>query len=349
MTDVQIRKQINTKIHDAVMNKYIKEKKANADRARAVRLEKYFNYITRYAHALKTGQVKKRGYFQSSAELRFIRELNQKGVPFMELFNYSLNPNQFSQDGFQFETDLIKIFNSIAPDLAQKIGGDKVYSNVNFLYQDIKNIPLRALDYMNEDLNKWIKYNYQHQIQFSADSIVRQAGVFGKIDLTIPKSTIALAYATTNEVREFLSLLQSSNITAKNYTNMNSIHLGSTKYFRVVSSIMEDIGMANSTPSILDVYYKTYRARINSKTKPQMYPHKVHMRFAYELLGAGQYYDINGQLQSLGTTDLLIVYNKSTQEIKVKSTYDIARQVLRKEHYSSGMGKSSSINLNNFD
>jgi len=114
--------------------------------------------------------------------------------------------------------------------------------------------------------------------------------------LKIPKSTISLEYATTNEVQEFLSLLQGSNITAKNYTNMNSIHLGSTKYFRVVSSIMEDIGMANSTPSILDVYYKTYRARVNSKTKPQMYPHKVHMRFAYELLGAGQYYDINGQL-----------------------------------------------------
>jgi len=55
MTDAQIRKQIDTKIHDAVMNKYVKEKKANADRARAVRLEKYFNYITRYVHALKTG------------------------------------------------------------------------------------------------------------------------------------------------------------------------------------------------------------------------------------------------------------------------------------------------------
>jgi hypothetical protein len=44
------------------------------------------------------------------------------------------------------------------------------------------------------------------------------------------------------------------------------------------------------------------------------------MRYVYALTGAGQYMDINGNMQYVGGVNYLIVYSKNTGRVKVVST-----------------------------
>ena len=81
-----------------------------------------------------------------------------------------------------------------------------------------------------------------------------------------------------------------ANITAKCYTNMTSISFGKANYFRSLSSVLSDLGYDKDY--ILAFYHNSQRVRYNSISGA----HKAHIRFAYEVLGIGQYIDINGTL-----------------------------------------------------
>ena len=88
-----------------------------------------------------------------------------------------------------------------------------------------------------------------------------------------------------------------------------------------------------------DIALKVYYATRNRNTT--IAEHKYHLRYAYEVLGPGQYYDINGQLQSLGMTNFLFVFDKTARYIYVRSTIDIVRKAIEK----GGAAKVAVINL----
>jgi hypothetical protein len=84
-------------------------------------------------------------------------------------------------------------------------------------------------------------------------------------------------------VKEFLNLLQDANISAKNYAKASAVKLGNTNYFRVVSSVLSDLGAPHSDKSnILEVYRHTKTPKDNIVAL-----HRYHLRYVYELIGPG--------------------------------------------------------------
>lgn len=243
-----------------------------------------------------------------------------------QLFNYNNSALSDSQLGFQFEKDLEILFQRLFNVLNQQLvtGTEKVYSKMTLTGEEFINLPIRAIDICSQETNEWLKFQYGQTKQIKPTDLVRQAGVYGKIDLKVPNSIATIKYEYSSKLQTLIYLLQGANITAKCYTNVSSISFGKANYFRSLSSVLSDLGY--SKQDIMGLYKSTNNVKYSSLSGA----HKAHIRYAYEVLGVGQYVDINGQLQPFGTTDYLVVFNKSANRIHVRSTRDLVRQYMLK-------------------
>jgi hypothetical protein len=75
-----------------------------------------------------------------------------------------------------------------------------------------------------------------------------------------------------------IELLQGANISAKNYTDITSIHIGHSKYYRAVMTILDYFGGLGNITNTNKVYYAS-NAVIDS--------HRQHIQLVYDLIGAG--------------------------------------------------------------
>lgn len=263
----------------------------------------------------------------------FVQELIQAGLPINQLFQYSdLNA---SKAGVRFEEDIQAIANTVFQNEINNLGSQVVYGKMQFTGEQLKNIPVRYLDNFSKDTNEWIRGKFTKEIEKESFGLYRLGSVQGKTDVRIPNNSVMINFNFSPEVLQFINLLRGLNITAKNYTNIDKISFGSASYFRVVTSVIEDLNYPEEVA--LKVYYST-RGRNSAAGY-----HKYHLRYAYEVLGPGQYYDINGQLQSLGLTNFLFVFSKSQRKIYVRSTANIVRKAIENNVAS----KTPSINLTN--
>ena len=310
-------KFIKTELHNEVLDRYANVKKATIDAKRAQLLQGYFRQISSYVAKAKLGT-------EPINISPFLQDLLNLGLPVMELFNYE--DLDGSKSGIKFEEDLKTIIDTIfGKPVVMSLGGKKIVNNLSFLGEQLAHIPYYSLEQWSEKLNEWVPKVFSKGEQKQKDGIYRLGQVQGKIDLRIPNTKITINYEYSPSTLRFIKLLQDMNITAKNYTNMSSVSFGSAKYFRVVTSVMSDLGYESDIA--LKIYYSTRSARQNT----ELGYHKYHLRQAYEALGPGQYYDMNGHLQSFGTTDFLVVYDKKANTIWVRSTADIVLKALNKK------------------
>lgn len=314
-------KFIKTELHNEVLDRYANVKKATIDAKRAQLLQGYFRQISSYVAKAKLGT-------EPIKISPFLQDLLNLGLPVTKLFNYEdLNA---SQSGIKFEKDLKTIIDTILGEpVTMKLGSKKIINDISFLGEQLTHIPYYSLEQWNDKLNEWIPKVFSKDEQRQSNGIYRLGQVQGKIDLRIPNTKITANYKYSPSTLRFIKLLQNMNITAKNYTNMTSVSFGSAKYFRVVTSVMSDLGYENDIA--LKIYYSTRSARQNT----ELGQHKYHIRQAYEVLGPGQYYDLDGHLQSLGTTDFLVVYDKKVNTIWVRSTADIVLKAFNKKAVKS--------------
>lgn len=328
MRQTKLSMSLKEKVHDPIMERYVEEKRAIQESIRArfieERLNKVIFYFTLPSSTLIPNSV-------------IAQDLQRIGLFPGKLFRYSKD----TSSGVKFEKDLQTLFQrlyNVSDEL--QVGQTKVYTNISLLGSDIAKLPIRALDLYSKNINEWLKFQYGNNQQIKPTDLVRQAGVQGKVDLKLPNSMAQIQYQYSTELQTLLTLLKGANITAKNYTNMQAISFGKANYFRALSSVLGELGFGNN--EILSTYFQTNR----QGTKTASGLHKAHIRMAYEVLGIGQYVDSNGQLQSFGQTDYLIVFNKSSGQVKVRSTRDIVRQYINKTT-SVGMGTSTfTVNLN---
>ena len=317
-----VRRFVENVLHTEVINKYANVHQSVIDNATAKKLEMYFNRILKYVD-----------FGQDSYGLKdsFVEELIMAGLPINQLFNYK--GMTASMAGIEFEKDLERIASTAFQNIENDLGRQLVVGKSTYTGEQLKNIPVRYLDAFNKETDQWIRGKFDKQTEKESEGLYRLGGVQGKIDVRIPNSAVRIDFNFSPEVLDFINLLRGLNITAKNYTNVSKISFGSASYFRVVTSVMEDLNYPEDVA--LKVYYAT-RSRNTTIAE-----HKYHLRYAYEVLGPGQYYDINGQLQSLGMTNFLFVFDKTARYIYVRSTVDIVRKAIEK----GGAAKAAAINL----
>lgn len=311
-------------IHKDIERSYIQEKRAIADKRKAMEIEYGFQGILYYFKRSSTN-------FLQPAQKDIVQDLlinHQIPAQLFSTFTSGVESEGIGASGQRFEEELEMFFKHIFEtegNLPIKVGDRQVYTGTTITVGNTKAMPQMKVEISkntSEQLNKKIEKMSLGSVK--EGSIVRQAAASGVIDLTVPNSIKSLGFEYSDATKRFLNLLKGANITAKCYTNTKTISSGNTGLYRMLSSVLKSINREND----IDMYYRYFRGS-SSKLPMEAKKHLSDMTFAYQLLGLGQYIDINGTMQQLNTTDFLIVFDKSTQQIKVRSTKALALEYLQ--------------------
>ena len=323
-----IYKYIENELHDDLLNKYTIAKRATQDSGKAKELQYYLNIIAMGIRKIKLNPE------STEASALLVKELQSQGLDIYKLFNYS---NKGQRYGFQFENDLQHIINSVFNgNIAENIGSKKAYAKSTFSGEELSKMVKIKVDQLSQDLQTWVEQKYSKKLVYDTGELYRQSGVMGKVDIKVPISSVSINLQDTGPIRRIQHLLSGMNISAKNYTNIASIHLGKSGWFRIVNSLLSDLDKEQLVIATFNITKSTKNKKIQN--------HKYHMSFIYELMGVGQYYDINGQLENYGNVDYLIVYNRANEACPfvVRST---AKLVLDAFNNRSKIGSNITINL----
>ena len=310
------------RIHNKVMRRYLNEKQANVDSAIAKDLERTFNDILLYFFKdRKTTAL-------SPSQYNIISDLRAAGIP-SNLFDF-IGQSGYTdiEKGFIFEERLGLLIGELFNSNELLTVGDQSAYTKPLTLQQAQKLGLNV-EIFNPQLNKWIVQKAT-EINDDPKTLVRYIGATGKVDLQIPNSTVTIKYDYANRIKKFLKQLQGRRISAKCYTDTTKVSLGKSGLFRTIYSVLSDIGEDEDT--IRSAYY-AFRPK---KIIPERELHRSHIIFAYELMGMGQLKNLNGGLTKIGEVDFLIVFDKTTNSIIVRSTKDLARKYLQKK-----------ININN--
>lgn len=159
----------------------------------------------------------------------------------------------------------------------------------------------------------------------------------GKVDLQGAYAEIDIEAYVKPEFQRFAKLLQDATISAKNYSSQYwdkgqkqkidkdivALHLGSSDVFKSFVGGMSSLGYP--TDVILKAFFAGYNVYTKHSNK-DIGHHIYHMRFLYELRGAGLY-DKEGN--NLKEVKYLIWNDPSTDNIKVFSTAVIIQSLLQ--------------------
>lgn len=131
---------------------------------------------------------------------------------------------------------------------------------------------------------------------------------------------------------ELYRLFSGCTFSVKNYssyfTNSLNIHLGNTDYYKALYGSLSDLGYdQRAADAIIYSGLKSYQSSQNKSVALHFY----HLRFIYELTGAGLY-DAEGPVSGV---DFLIYNDPSSDAIFVRSTADLIAQELAKKHITS--------------
>lgn len=320
MEDIGFKQGFQEQLHDQIRIKYINDKKAILENTRARILEKGFNELL---IGLQAQSLNQQGFSPNVGHIAYdlISNYNFPTGLFQAM---KINPTQEKQSnfqqGFQFEKDLESLLQTLfSTNVPLAIGDQQVHPGMIFNPQGTNlpgNLKVMVPKQVGQEIQKMtLKHAKEKGIQ-----AVYLAEATGVIDLQTPSSALTLQYNYHASTKMFLQTLRNIRITAKSYTDVTSIASGKTSLYRSISSVLSDLGYG---PSIIESVYKYYnqgRKKLNFEDKN----HLNHLVYVYQVLGVGQYIDINGVPQRLAETDYLVVYDRKNNVIKVRSTRALA-------------------------
>ena len=172
--------------------------------------------------------------------------------------------------------------------------------------------------------------------------------VDGKID--VQGYEIQIRENASAKMVEIYNLLKDVKFSAKNYASMtwdekikeiDSLSLGKSNILRAIYNVLTDQGYSHEVA--ISAIFHGYN-RIVNKNDQSVAEHFYHLRFIYELTGAGFIYSVNGVKMNYGQVNYIIFNDPSTDNIYVKSTQDILADIL-KEGLSANKQWSGAISL----
>lgn len=312
-------------VHKSLEN-YVQSKNAGSSRGKARLLETHFQRFFQYFRTPKTDVAS--SLMPLTKQDRAII-LGQNIPP--NLFDfYDVPDNQLSgtQKGNLFETRLAEVIEKLLEtNIPVQVGSQKVTTGVTINVSKTSLPPKFSVvvpKTVSNGITNYIKMTLQ-EARNQGYNIVYPAGVSGLVDLSVPNSQLNISYTPTPFIQSFLTLLKGAQITAKSYTSMTKISTGKTGTYRILASTLPMLGHSDKLKHMAAMYTaKTQDKGVNQdKAK-----HLSHLVFAYQIFGMGQYIDIQGKLQRLRETNYLVVFDRSSQTIRVRSTADLAYQYI---------------------
>lgn len=152
------------------------------------------------------------------------------------------------------------------------------------------------------------------------------------------------------EWQEALPLLQKANFSLKNYSSSRwmgeadmknlvteidgDIHLGNTNVYKAITSALISLGVNFSNAQ--SVFYRGYWGTVNKNRK---HPHLYHLRFLYELSGAGA---ITKNGEQAAEVNYIVFNDPASDNIYVKSVAELIVDMLNN---TQGSGLFSNVKI----
>ena len=235
------------------------------------------------------------------------------------------------EQGMVFERELTDVIQAIL----ERISGEKILREDINIGAKTGNVKYSAIDNMVKEINTDVEKEVTKELNKSKKPFHYLKNVAGKID--VKGFEVSITGEPDPQLLEIYNLIKDATFSAKNYdsmtwdeklqqmvqrTNGNGlIHLGKGNPYRAIYGSLSNLGYEHKT---IDSAYFAGKNRIELYNSDNASSHFFHLRYIYELTGAGILY--SGGV-NLGEARYLI-YNDPSGNIYVKSTSEIIADLL---------------------
>lgn len=347
-------------IHKEMINRLQLSTKSSEGKVNASRIQYFLNQIKRIAEESIGKDVNAfsgldQEYFKI-VEKAFLLQKQARSnsgkrgrLSMNALFNRSSNTKHAKGYDNILEEEIHSIFAALTDDdilASQKVfatGSTKV--NVG---EDLLDVGKMNKDIFNKLSDIFISKNSQFAGLGSAHRSMQK--VQGKSDINVGEIKISSSYP---DIQEFQSLIAGKSFSLKNYYTPEAtdvlddskknfvregIHLGNSKFKRSFTSTLSFLGYNKNFINNLylsTLYHLAFEEQSNSSAIPL---HIYHLRFIYELTGAGALVSGSGKGEFVD----YLIYNAYTTgpggQLFVRSSYDLINQELNKPKAGGVLG-----------
>ena len=316
-------------VHELIMTMHNLEQAAQADRAKAELLENYFRRFkmaTRQSDSAPDSIIKD---LEQSAINDIVSVTNQKlgfkgssGALFRRAHKSFMGSRSRGGDDI-FEAEFTSLLNTI---LDAAIKEDASLSSVANGAMMIGNLPAniskKIMSKLSSSPNALKQIVVKNKTYILDEPVARAA----KVDVQGYSANIDISTQIRPEWKTFVSLIQNTNFTLKNYSSASAteaIHLGNSNLFKASLGTLTDVLPEDEG---LHVFFHA----IHHRESPEVVNHIQHWRLIYELSGGGLYVtNDNGEEIRLNTADFIVYNDPASDNIFVRSTKDIILNALQ--------------------
>lgn len=316
-------------VHTAVNAKY--NASVNIDTINAQKLQKFFQELKMAATNKKNNKDIVYNMFLDDL-LNDIEAIAKKRSANYKIENLFKRRGKNSQEqGMVLERELTDVIEAIL----EKISGEKILREDINIGAKTGNVKYSAVDDMVKNINEETEKEIVKELNKGNKPLHYLKNVAGKID--VKGFEVSISGEPDPELLEIYNLIKDATFSAKNYDSMTwdekmqqmvqrtqgggLIHLGNSNPYRAIYGSLSNLGYESRT---IDSAYFAGKNRIELYNSDNASSHFFHLRYIYELTGAGILY--SGGV-NLGEARYLI-YNDPSGNIYVKSTSEIIADLL---------------------
>ena len=316
-------------VHAAINAKYNSAR--NNDAINAMKLQKFFQELKTAAAAKRKDSEVIYNMFLDDLlnDIDAIAKTRNKNYKITNLFKRRGKNSQ--EQGMALEQELTDVIEAVL----EEISGEKVLREDINIGAKTGNVKFTAIDDMIQNVNGNVKDEVITKLNKEKQPLYYLKNVAGKID--VKGFEVSITGQPKKELLDIYNLLKDATFSAKNYDSMSKedkiqsavegsrrgglIHLGSSNPYRAIYGSLSSLGYENRT---IDSAYYAGKNRIELYNSDNASQHFFHLRYIYELTGAGILY--SGGV-NFGEARYLI-YNDPSGNIYVKSTSEIIADLL---------------------
>ena len=319
-------------VHTALNQKYNWNRQAQRDKVRAQKMEDYLRLFKGLAK--KDNASFKQGYsgnMDTQAMISIAEQVRnqisalspnagQANRLFYNIHSRYVGNTAISGVDDVFEAELRSLLNFALQEAVLDVNKISLSSYAKVLGQQLGNIPSYAINKLMKQFPQLIN-NTSKEGKFITKPQYKSA----KVDVKGYGSQVLLEAQIKPEWQDFIKTFTGARFTVKNYRSNSTskysttIHLGNTDVRKAIIATLIDLQVQKD--DAVHVYYHS----LNEKEEKNFEQHIFHLRFAYELTGAGLV-DENGD--KLDAADFFIYNDPITDNIFVRSTKDMIANMM---------------------
>lgn len=328
-------------VHSQMKRYYIQDINAQSDIIKASKMENYLRQFKSLAETRFEKSLNNKVDFQRSLEIDGMNEIldmveSMLGSKYLfHLGHHWSNAQEIAKKTGAddiFEAQLYALLEK-AGQYALQEGSESIQLGISIIGEvkgnTVKNVNLiqkRADKIVKEVISK-IGENEIAKAISPSDIITPPTYRAAKTDVTGYSKTINIKADIKPEWQDFIRVFQGANFSLKNYSSGGKgqvIHLGNTNSFKAMYGVLNTIGFKPTKSEHIYIHTRISYLFGHTAAQGEGPSHIIHMRFAYELTGAGLY---DEQGNKMDEVDFFIYNDPNSENIYVRSTKQMIKDV----------------------